>query len=72
MNRNIQQFHALAEKKRKYASVAMRDTLFDGHNMWLFKPADANRGRGVNLFNSVEQLKKLIVEHTSRAESKQF
>ena len=50
----------------------MRDTLFDGHNMWLFKPADANRGRGVNLFNSVEQLKKLIVEHTTRAESKQF
>lgn len=50
----------------------MKETLFDGHNMWLFKPADANRGRGVNLFNSIEQLKKLIVEHTSRAESKQF
>ena len=50
----------------------MRETLFDGHNMWLFKPADANRGRGVNLFNSIDQLKKLILEHTSRAESKQF
>lgn len=50
----------------------MRETLFDGHNMWLFKPNDMNRGRGVNLFNSVDQLKKLIVEHTSRAETKQF
>ena len=40
--------------------------------MWLFKPADENRGRGVNLFNTVDQLKKLILEHTSRAESKQF
>jgi len=40
--------------------------------MWLFKPNDMNRGRGVNLFNSVDQLKKLIVEHTSRAETKQF
>ena len=38
--------------------------------MWLFKPNDMNRGRGVNLFNSVDQLKKLIVEHTSRAETK--
>ena len=50
----------------------MRESLYDGHNMWLFKPADANRGRGVNLFNSIDMLKRLIVEHTSRAESKQF
>jgi len=62
----------MTEKKRKYATVTMRETLYDGHNIWLFKPADANRGRGVNLFNSIEQLKRLIVEHTSRAESKQF
>ena len=50
----------------------MRPTLFDGHNMWLFKPADANRGRGIDLFNSIDQLKRLILEHTSRAETKQF
>jgi len=72
LNRNLLHYSSLTEKKRKYASVTMKETLFDGHNMWLFKPADANRGRGVNLFNSIEQLKKLIVEHTSRAESKQF
>ena len=50
----------------------MRETLFNGHNMWLFKPADANRGRGVNLFNTIDQLKRLIMEHTNRADSKQF
>lgn len=54
MNRNITQYHAMNEKKRKYGTVTMRDTLFGGSNMWLFKPADANRGRGVNLFNSIE------------------
>lgn len=70
MNRNIQQHSAMNEKKRKYGTLSMRETLYDGHNMWLFKPADANRGRGVNLFNSIDQLKKLIVDHTSRAESK--
>ena len=50
----------------------MRETLFNGHNIWLFKPADANRGRGVNLFNTLDQLKRLILEHTNRAETKQF
>ena len=52
--------------------MTLSSTLFQGHNTWLFKPNDANRGRGVNLFNSVDQLKSLILEHTSRAESKQF
>lgn len=72
MNKNLSTHYNLSEKKRKYASVVMRETLFDGGNIWLFKPNDMNRGRGVNLFNSVEQLKKLIVDHTSRAETKQF
>ena len=72
MNKSITAHHKLNEKKHKYASVTMRDTLFDGHNMWLFKPNDMNRGRGVNLFKTIDELKKLIVEHTSRAETKQF
>jgi len=72
INKTITAYHSMSEKKRKYASVTMQDTLFDGHNMWLFKPNDMNRGRGVNLFSSIEQLKKLIVDHTSRAETKQF
>ena len=72
INKNIEKHHALSEKKRRYTTYTMRDALFNGHNLWLFKPADANRGRGVNLFNSVDQLKRLIVDHTSRAESKQF
>jgi hypothetical protein len=54
LNRSIQQYSTMNEKKRKYGTFSMRETLYDGHNMWLFKPADANRGRGVNLFNSID------------------
>ena len=72
MNTNIVKHYQLSEKKRKSTTVTMRSTLYNGHNMWLFKPADANRGRGVNLFNTIDQLKRLILEHTSRAETKQF
>ena len=72
MNKNIQQHYALSEKKKKSTNITMRDTMFNGHNLWLFKPSDANRGRGVNIFSSIDQLKKLIVEHTSRGDSKQF
>ena len=30
--------------------------------MWLIKPNDFNRGRGVSLFNSLAQLRKLMKE----------
>jgi glutathione synthase/RimK-type ligase-like ATP-grasp enzyme len=42
--------------------------MFDGHNLWVLKPNDLNRGRGVHLFNSLEQLKKLIAEYTKGIE----
>lgn len=38
--------------------------MFAGKNLWVFKPSDLNRGRGVNLINSLEQLKKLIQDYT--------
>lgn len=46
--------------------------MFDGQNIWLLKPADANRGRGVQLFSTIDQLKKLLLEFTSvnKAEAK--
>jgi len=41
-----------------------------GANMWVFKPNDLNRGKGVNLFNSLDQLKKLINDYTVGVEVK--
>ena len=35
---------------------------YKGGNVWLIKPNDFNRGRGVRLFNSLEQLRGLMKE----------
>lgn len=56
----------LVEKRRCYRTITLRESMFDGQNIWLLKPSDYNRGRGVSLFNSLEQLKRLIIELTRR------
>jgi len=28
--------------------------MHDGHNLWVLKPNDANRGRGVTLFSNID------------------
>jgi hypothetical protein len=38
--------------------------MFAGKNLWVFKPSDYNRGRGVNMVSSLDQLRKLIVDYT--------
>lgn len=38
-------------------------TMYNGHNFWLIKPPDFNRGRGVQVFNNVDQLKRLIQDY---------
>ena len=43
--------------------------MFSGHNLWVVKPNDFNRGRGVHIFKTLEQLKKLILEYTNRTEA---
>ena len=36
--------------------------MYDGGNVWLIKPNDFNRGRGVRLFNKLDQLRKILKE----------
>ena len=36
--------------------------MYNDKNVWLIKPSDYNRGRGVMLFNTLEQLRKLMKE----------
>ena len=72
INKTVQAHLQMTEKKRQQRNMSLRESMFDGENVWLLKPADANRGRGVHLFNSLDQMKRLLVELTSRAESKQF
>eukprot|EP00826_Nyctotherus_ovalis_P017319 TRINITY_DN15096_c0_g1_i2.p1 TRINITY_DN15096_c0_g1~~TRINITY_DN15096_c0_g1_i2.p1 ORF type:complete len:266 (-),score=59.83 TRINITY_DN15096_c0_g1_i2:307-1104(-) len=40
-------------------------THFAGHNLWLLKPSELNRGRGISVFDSLEVMKSLIVEHVN-------
>jgi len=40
----------------------LHDSMWQGKNLWVLKPNNFNRGRGVHVFNSIEQVKKLISE----------
>jgi hypothetical protein len=42
--------------------------MLESQNLWVCKPNDCNRGKGINLFNSLEQLKKLIIDYTQGVE----
>lgn len=39
----------------------MQDTFYRGANLWLLKPVDCNRGRGIELFNTLDGLKNLLL-----------
>lgn len=39
--------------------------MWSGENLWVLKPNDFNRGRGVHIFKKLEDLKKLITEYSS-------
>ena len=39
--------------------------MYNGRNIWLIKPNDFNRGRGVSLFNTLEDLRRLLSEFTN-------
>lgn len=61
----LQNKHIQAELKYKNfvsRKFAMIREMYKGRNVWLIKPNDFNRGRGVRLFNSLEQLRKLMKE----------
>jgi glutathione synthase/RimK-type ligase-like ATP-grasp enzyme len=36
--------------------------MLDGQNMWVIKPADYNRGRGVVIANRLDEVKRIINE----------
>jgi Tubulin-tyrosine ligase family len=57
-------------KSKQYTKYTMCPNMFDGKNFWLIKPTDFNRGRGVQVFNTLEQFKKLIIEYQQGVEVK--
>jgi len=64
VNKEIQQNQILTRQGTKSSNkMMMCENMFDGKNFWLIKPTDFNRGRGVQVFNTLEQFKKHIIEY---------
>ncbi len=45
----------------------LKETLFAGQNLWLVKPSDCNRGRGVQVFNNLEEIRKVLNDYAEVA-----
>lgn len=43
-----------------------------GRNLWILKPNDLNRGRGIELFTSLEELKNFITEYQCGYQTKNY
>ena len=52
-------FDSISEGKN---NESIPKTLFAGKNIWLLKPVDHNRGKGIIIFNSPKQFEFLISE----------
>lgn len=46
-------------------------TLFSGKNLWMLKPSGMNRGRGLELFTSLDELKKFLWMYVNEGYSTQ-
>jgi phosphoribosylamine-glycine ligase len=50
-----------------FAKMKVPSSHFQGHNIWILKATGFNRGRGIHVFNKLEELNKLIKEYTDGA-----
>ena len=57
MQKNFDKKGCLYSQPRNYA------TMNCGNNVWILKPADYNRGRGIRLFNRLEDLQSILLEY---------
>ena len=66
-------FKAIGEMWRKgryeELSTVLSRTLLSGENVWLLKPSNFNRGRGISVFSSIDQLKELVDAYQEIARS---
>jgi Tubulin-tyrosine ligase family len=60
VNKEITGNHLFNSKMKTYTKFTLCENMFDGNNLWLLKPTDYNRGRGVQVFNSLEQFCRLV------------
>jgi len=51
-----------SKKETQYLRYTMPLCHFLGKNIWLLKPTFLNRGRGIHVFKTIEELKTLLYE----------
>ena len=50
----------ISQTIEKKSQGKLPDTYYNGCNLWLLKPTDYNRGRGINLFNKMSTLEHYL------------
>ena len=69
INLCIEKYRTIDKKGRlNYCKMKMPESHLEGRNIWLLKPATFNRGRGVEVFDDINLLKKLISFYSSSKE----
>jgi hypothetical protein len=54
---------AYDKKNVQFLRYTMPLCHFNGGNLWLLKPTFLNRGRGIHVFKTIEELKGLLMEY---------
>lgn len=63
LNQVLKNSNPLKEAKKKKKNYELTsETFWAGQNIWLIKPVDCNRGRGVFIFESLPQLNQIMYQ----------
>ena len=63
LNTKLEKFNFFLERRTIFQSkLKLPPSHYSGKNLWFLKPIDLNRGQGLQIFSSIDQLKKQIKE----------
>lgn len=66
LNKKLLNFQTATERKSSNAiknPYRMMQSAHDHKNIWLLKPTGLNRGRGIHIFTTLEELKQILMEN---------
>jgi tubulin monoglycylase TTLL3/8 len=61
-----------APKKENSFIAPIHNPIYGNTSLWLLKPADLNRGRGIHLFRTIEELGNLLRNDLNKHEKGSF
>lgn len=60
INKKLKTFQVNMEKKAPKNHFKISESQHDHKNIWLLKPTGFNRGRGIHIFRTFEEFKKIL------------